>query len=104
MSKKDLSPEVREYFRKIGKERGLALKEKYGSDYFRRIAAKRKTFGRKPVKDSVQSLAKKYGFSRTRAYVILNRYGVDFNKEDYETIGEWRDAVLSWFVDKRKNN
>ena len=43
--KMPMSPEMREYFRELGRRRGNALKEKYGSDYFRKIAAKRKTFG-----------------------------------------------------------
>jgi len=43
---KNISPEVRKYFQEIGRKRGLALKEKYGSDYFKKIAAMRKTHGR----------------------------------------------------------
>lgn len=43
---KNLSPEVQKYFRDIGKKRGEALKAKYGSDYFKKIAAMRKTHGR----------------------------------------------------------
>jgi hypothetical protein len=45
-AKREISPEVREYFRQIGRKRGNALKEKYGSDYFKKIAAMRKTHGR----------------------------------------------------------
>ena len=52
-------PEVTEYFRKIGKKRGDSLKEKYGSDYFKQMAAKRKSFGRKPMAGSFSRLASK---------------------------------------------
>lgn len=45
MAKRQLPDEVREFFRENGRKRGNALKEKYGSDYFKQIAAKRKTFG-----------------------------------------------------------
>lgn len=50
-----MSPEMREYFRELGRRRGNALKEKYGSDYFRQIAAKRKTFGAQKKKDSSEA-------------------------------------------------
>lgn len=51
--KRNISPEVREYFRQIGRKRGLALKEKYGSEYFRRIASMRKTHGRQKKEEVV---------------------------------------------------
>jgi len=52
--KKPVPEAVRKYFSDMGKKSGNALKvmskEKYGdeSEYFRRIAAKRKRFGRLP--------------------------------------------------------
>jgi hypothetical protein len=46
MSKKELSPEVRKFFQENGRKRGNALKEKHGSEYFRKISAMRKTHGR----------------------------------------------------------
>lgn len=57
MAKKDLSPEVREFFRENGRKRGLALKAKYGNDYFKKIAAKRKTFGAQKKKAESQDPA-----------------------------------------------
>lgn len=59
--KTELSPEVREYFRRIGKMNGDRLKEKsqekYGdsSEYFRRMAAKRKRFGPLPKDKKLES-------------------------------------------------
>lgn len=105
MSKRNLSPEVREYFQKIGRERGLALKEKYGSDYFRNIAAKRKTFGRRPLeKNSVTELSRRFGVSRQRMYQILNSHGEKINASDYPDEGSWREAVATaFFADKEQN-
>lgn len=100
MAKRNLSPEVREYFQEIGRKRGNQLKEKYGSDYFRQIAAKRKTFGRKPSKNSVVDLSNRFNLSRQRIYDILKGHGTKFNKETYTDIGAWREAVVTDFVKK----
>lgn len=97
MAKKQITPEVREYFREIGRKRGLALKEKYGSDYFKQIAAKRKSFGRKPTPGSTSTLAAKYGVSRQRIAQILNSHGTKFNKNSYVDETAWKDAVLTDF-------
>ena len=97
MTKKELSPEVREYFREMGRKRGNALKEKYGSDYFRDLASKRKSFGRKPTEYSASSLATKHGVSRQRIAQILNSHGEKFSKDQYENEGLWKQAVVSDF-------
>lgn len=102
MTKKPLTPEVREYFREIGRKRGNALKEKYGNDYFKNMAAKRKTFGRRPVeKNSVTELSKRFGVSRQRMYQILETHGKSFDQTSYSDIGFWREAVaVDFFKDK----
>lgn len=51
--KKPVSPEVSAYFREIGRKRGLALKEKGGSEYFRKIASMRKTHGRQKKSEDI---------------------------------------------------
>lgn len=101
MSKREITPEVREYFREIGRKRGNALKEKYGSDYFKQIAAKRKSFGRKPTAESTSALATRFGVSRQRVAQILNTHGVKFNKDQYETEAKWKEAVLTDFFNKK---
>lgn len=56
MNKIKVSEEISEYFAMLGKKSGEAhkirSKEKYGdeNEYFRRISAKRKRFGRLPKK------------------------------------------------------
>lgn len=97
MTKKTITPEVREYFREIGRKRGNALKEKYGSDYFKQIAAKRKSFGRKPAEGSSSAYASKYGVSRQRIAQILSTHGQKFDKNAYETEVAWKEAVLADF-------
>ena len=47
-----MSPEVRKFFQDNGRKRGNALKEKFGSDYFRAMAAKRKTHGKQILKEA----------------------------------------------------
>lgn len=47
-TKSSLDPAVRAFFAEIGRKNGKQLFAKYGSDYFRKIASKRKSFGRKP--------------------------------------------------------
>lgn len=54
--KKDISPEVRKYFQEIGRIQGNRLKEKYGSEYFKKISAMRKVHGRQMPKKSVTKL------------------------------------------------
>lgn len=44
--KKKIPKEVSKFFAEIGRRNGRKLMEKYGSDYFRNIARKRRTFGR----------------------------------------------------------
>lgn len=100
MTKREITPEVREYFREIGRKRGNALKAKYGSDYFKQIAAKRKSFGRKPTAGSTSTLATRFGVSRQRIAQILNSHGSKFNKKDYGTETEWKEAVLQDFFKK----
>lgn len=100
-SMNELKPEVREYFRKIGKKRGDALKEKYGSDYFRKIAAKRKSFGRKPDPNSTSRLGKEFGVTRQRISQILASHGKNFNKEQYADEGMWRRAVINDFFNNK---
>jgi hypothetical protein len=52
MSEKQNIPQaVRDYFATIGRINGNKLKEKYGSDYFKRISAMRKNPGRKPASE-----------------------------------------------------
>lgn len=98
MNKRRLTPEVREYFREIGRERGNSLKEKHGSAYFSKIAGMRKRFGRKPMeKNSVQELSKRFNVSRQRMYQILESHGKKFNEASYENISYWREAVVSDF-------
>lgn len=102
MSKKTLTPEMREYFREIGRVRGNALKEKYGSDYFRQIAAKRKTFGRKPMeKNSVVELAKRFDVSRQRMYQILELNKNGLKESDFESEGLFREAVATAFFNDK---
>lgn len=48
-----MSPEMKEYFRELGRIRGNKLKEERGSEYFRKIAAMRKTHGRQKKKEEV---------------------------------------------------
>lgn len=50
MNKTTITPEISKYFSSIGKKGGEKNKEK-GSQYFRDIAAKRKTHGRQKVKE-----------------------------------------------------
>lgn len=96
-NKKPITPEVREYLREIGRKRGNALKEKYGSDYFKNMAAKRKSFGRKPSPGSTSALATQYGVTRQRIAQILSSHGSKFNKEQYVDESKWKEAVLSDF-------
>lgn len=49
MSKRTLSPEVREFFAEIGRKNGKELFRKHGSEYFRRIAGMRKRHGRQKL-------------------------------------------------------
>jgi len=98
----DLKPEVREYFRKIGKKRGEALKEKYGSDYFRKIAKQRKSFGRKPDPNSTLRLGKEFGVTRQRIYQILASHGKNFKQEQYGDEGTWRRAVITSFFENKE--
>lgn len=101
MAKREITPEVREYFREIGRKRGNALKEKFGSDYFKQIAAKRKSFGRKPTAGSTSTLAAKFHVSRQRIAQILNTHGAKFNKDQFVTEEAWKIAVLTdFFKDK----
>lgn len=51
MKKIELSDEVRAYFAEIGRRNGLKLKEKYGSDYFKKISRMRKRYGRLSKKE-----------------------------------------------------
>lgn len=51
MGKMKLTPEVRAYFAEIGRRNGLKLREKYGSDYFKKISRMRKRFGRLSKKE-----------------------------------------------------
>lgn len=99
--KKPITPEVREYFREIGRKRGNALKAKYGSDYFKKIAAKRKTFGRKPTAGSTSALATRFGVSRQRIAQILSANGGRFRKEQYATESAWKEAVIVDFFDNK---
>lgn len=101
--KKQITPEVREYFREIGRKRGNALKEKYGSDYFKQIAAKRKSFGRKPIPGSTSTLASQYKVSRQRIAQILNSHGTKFNKNAYSSEALWREAVLADYFKTAEN-
>lgn len=56
MSKKTLSPEVKAFFAEIGRKNGKALYAKHGPEYFKRIAAMRKTHGRqKPKEDGTSN-------------------------------------------------
>lgn len=43
---KDVSPEISEYFRKLGRKSGKKLMAERGSEYFSKISKLRKTFGR----------------------------------------------------------
>lgn len=105
MAKKNLSPEVREYFQRIGRERGNALKAKYGSNYFREIAAKRKTFGKRPVeKNSVTELSKRFSVSRQRMYQILETNKTGIRQEDFGDMGLWREAVILSHVASKKDS
>lgn len=98
MAKRELTPEVREYFREIGRKRGNALKAKYGSDYFKQIAAKRKSFGRKPAAiNSVVELGKRFGVSRQRIAQILDANGSGHDITTFADIGMWRQAVITEF-------
>jgi len=54
--KKPLNPEVRKYFQEIGRIRGNQLKEKYGSDYFKKIASMRKLHGREKPKPDIDEV------------------------------------------------
>jgi len=99
--KKPITPEVREYFREIGRKRGNALKAKFGSDYFKEIAAKRKTFGRKPMPGSTSALAARFGVSRQRIAQILSSNGGKFNKNAYTNESLWKEAVVvDFFANK----
>lgn len=101
MAKKQITPEVREYFREIGRKRGNALKAKYGSDYFKQIAAKRKSFGRKPTAGSTKALADRFGVSRQRIAQILASNGGKFNKDSYTDEAKWKEAVIvDFFANK----
>lgn len=53
----DLSPEVSAYMSRLGKRGGDSVKEKYGMDYYKKIAAKRKSFGRQKVEPEVETEA-----------------------------------------------
>lgn len=55
MSKKTLSPEIREFFAEIGRKNGKALYAKHGSEYFKRIAGMRKTHGKQKLKEESQA-------------------------------------------------
>lgn len=46
-----MTPELREYYRELGKKRGKKLFEERGPEYFRKIAAMRKTHGRQKKKE-----------------------------------------------------
>lgn len=100
MAKKQITPEVREYFREIGRKRGNALKAKFGSDYFKQIAAKRKSFGRKPQSNSIVALSARFNVSRQRLYQILSTHGAKFNKDQYNSEAAWREAILTDFFKK----
>lgn len=105
MAKKQITPEVREYFREIGRKRGNALKAKYGSDYFKQIAAKRKSFGRKPTAGSTSALAARFKVSRQRIAQILASNGGKFNKEAYTNEAAWKEAVIvDFFKSKTAGN
>lgn len=97
MTKRQITPQIREYFQEIGRKRGNALKAKYGSDYFKNMASKRKTFGRKPTTGSASALATRFGMSRQRVYQILSAHGSKFKKSEYPGEAEWREAVLADF-------
>lgn len=45
-TKKDIPPQVREFFAEIGRKNGTKLFQERGSEYFRKIAGMRKTHGR----------------------------------------------------------
>jgi len=98
---KSLAPEVREYFRELGKKRGEALKARYGSDYFKKISAMRKTFGSKPGRlNTVKELSTRFGVSRQRIYQILETHGKMISSKEYETPELWREAVAIDFFNK----
>ena len=101
MNKKPITPEVREYLREIGRKRGNALKDKYGSDYFKNMAAQRKSFGRKPQPGSNSVLATRFGVSRQRIAEILNTHGAKFQKDQYVDEVAWKEAVLTAFFDNK---
>lgn len=87
-------PEVEKYLKGIGVAGGTAVREKYGNEYFSKIAAKRKTFGRQGYPNSPTELAKRFKRSRSRIYQLLEKYSDTVDKKDYEDAGEWREAVL----------
>ena len=59
MSKRNISPEVRAFFAEIGRQNGKKLFKERGSEYFRNLAAKRKTHGRqKPKEEAVEQSEK----------------------------------------------
>jgi len=90
-----IGSEVREYLRALGKRQGTALRDKRGSEYFKRISAMRKTFGPKVDENSAIRIAmRRYDISRQRIYQILKKEGPRFDRASYETLGAWREAVL----------
>lgn len=101
--KKALPPEVRKYFQEIGRMRGNALKERYGSEYFRKIAAMRKTFGAqgKIGSGTYQDLANTYGVSKQRLQQIVKKYGDTLDKSAYADEKGWRQAVIKKYFDGR---
>ena len=49
-----MSEEIRKYFAEMGRRSGNKLYKERGSEYFRKIAAKRKRFGRLPKKKATE--------------------------------------------------
>lgn len=98
-----MKPEVVEYFREMGRKRGSALRDQYGSEYFKKISSMRKSFGRKKEKGSISDLASEFGKSRQRIYQILDMYKDTVNVKDYSSKAEWRRFILvTHFVNKEK--
>ena len=96
----EIKPEVREYFRELGKRRGLELKNKYGSEYFKKISSMRKRFGRIKEKDSVSDLAKEFKVSRQRIYQILNELYDKVEEKEFKTVAEYRRFLLKIYFEK----
>jgi len=107
--KTKLDPAVKAFFAEIGHRNGAKLFKERGSQYFRDIAAKRKTHGRQGIKginkdgsETLQTIAKRYGVSKQRIQQIIKTHGESIlEKSNFVSESTWREAVIGEYFARK---